>query len=155
MGNYMKINETDLVNGEGIRVSLFFSGCSHRCKNCFNQEAWDFNAGKPFTEETVDKIIELLNKPYIRGLSILGGEPFDNYSDLITICKRVKQETNNKDIWIWTGYNFSDISDKEVLNFADVIVDGRYVEEEKDLSLAFRGSKNQQIWRKIDGIWTT
>lgn len=155
MGNYMKINETDLVNGEGIRVSLFFSGCSHRCKNCFNQEAWDFNAGKLFTEETVDKIIELLNKPYIRGLSVLGGEPFDNYSDLITICKRVKQETNNKDIWIWTGYNFSDISDKEVLNFADVIVDGRFVEEEKDLSLAFRGSKNQQIWRKIDGFWTT
>lgn len=155
MGNYMKINKTDLVNGEGIRVSLFFSGCSHRCKNCFNQEAWDFNAGKPFTEETVDKIIELLNEPYIRGLSILGGEPFDNYSDLITICKRVKQEIDNKDIWIWTGYNFSDISDKEVLNFADVIVDGPFIEEEKDLSLAFRGSKNQQIWRKIDGIWTT
>lgn len=153
MANYMKILKNDLVNGEGIRVSLFFSGCNHHCNGCFNKEAWDFNCGKPFTEKTIDSIINLMDKPYIKGLSILGGEPFDNYEDLENLCKIIKEKFPNKNIWIWTGYLFENIMDKEVLSYVDAIVDGPFIEEQKNLTLAFRGSENQRIWRKIESKW--
>lgn len=150
----------DIVNGLGIRVSIFFSGCSFHCKNCFNSELWDFNYGIPFTEETISKIIELLKPDYIKGLSILGGEPFHNYDAVIKLIKKVKEIYPNKDIWIWTGYKFDDIPEecKDILDLADVIVDGRYEEDKRDLSIAFRGSTNQRIWRKSinefnDIIW--
>lgn len=150
MSNYAKINDMDIVNGLGIRVSIFFSGCSFHCKNCFNSELWDFNYGIPFTEETISKIIELLKPDYIKGLSILGGEPFHNYDAVIKLIKKVKEIYPNKDIWIWTGYKFDDIPEecKDILDLADVIVDGRYEEDKRDLSIAFRGSTNQRIWRK-------
>ena len=160
MSKYAKINYIDTVNGSGIRVSIFFSGCSFHCKNCFNSELWDFNYGIPFTEETINKIIELLAPDYIKGLSILGGEPFHNYDAVIKLIKKVKEIHPNKDIWIWTGYKFDDIPEecKDILALADVIVDGRYEEDKRDLSIAFRGSTNQRIWRKStnefnDTIW--
>ena len=160
MSKYAKINYIDTVNGSGIRVSIFFSGCNFHCKNCFNSELWDFNYGIPFTEETISKIIELLKPDYIKGLSILGGEPFQNYDAVIKLVKRVKEIYPNKDIWIWTGYKFDDIPEecKDILSLADVIVDGRYEEDKRDLSIAFRGSTNQRIWRKSinefnDIIW--
>ena len=160
MSKYAKINYIDTVNGSGIRVSIFFSGCNFHCKNCFNSELWDFNYGIPFTEETINKIIELLAPDYIKGLSILGGEPFHNYDAVIKLVKKVKEIYPNKDIWIWTGYKFDDIPEKckDILDLADVIVDGRYEEDKRDLSIAFRGSTNQRIWRKStnefnDTIW--
>ena len=160
MSKYAKINYIDTVNGSGIRVSIFFSGCNFHCKNCFNSELWDFNYGIPFTEETINKIIELLAPDYIKGLSILGGEPFHNYDAVIKLIKKVKEIYPNKDIWIWTGYKFDDIPEecKDILSLADVIVDGRYEEDKRDLSIAFRGSTNQRIWRKStnefnDTIW--
>lgn len=160
MSKYAKINYIDTVNGSGIRVSIFFSGCNFHCKNCFNSELWDFNYGIPFTEETINKIIELLVPDYIKGLSILGGEPFHNYDAVIKLVKKVKEIYPNKDIWIWTGYKFDDIPEecKDILSLADVIVDGRYEEDKRDLSIAFRGSTNQRIWRKSinefnDTIW--
>ena len=140
--------------------TIFFSGCNFHCKNCFNSELWDFNYGIPFTEETINKIIELLAPDYIKGLSILGGEPFHNYNAVIKLIKKVKEIYPNKDIWIWTGYKFDDIPEKckDILDLADVIVDGRYEEDKRDLSIAFRGSTNQRIWRKStnefnDTIW--
>ena len=160
MNNYTEIKCVDFANGSGIRVSIFFSGCNFHCKNCFNSELWDFNYGIPFTEETISKIIELLKLDYIKGLSILGGEPFQNYDAVIKLVKRVKEIYPNKDIWIWTGYKFDDIPEecKDILDLADVIVDGRYEEDKRDLSIAFRGSTNQRIWRKStnefnDTIW--
>ena len=160
MSKYAKINYIDTVNGSGIRVSIFFSGCNFHCKNCFNSELWDFNYGIPFTEETINKIIELLAPDYIKGLSILGGEPFHNYDAVIKLVKKVKEIYPNKDIWIWTGYKFDDIPEKckDIFDLADVIVDGRYEEDKRDLSIAFRGSTNQRIWRKStnefnDTIW--
>lgn len=160
MSKYAKINYIDTVNGSGIRVSIFFSGCNFHCKNCFNSELWDFNYGIPFTEETINKIIELLAPDYIKGLSILGGEPLHNYDAVIKLIKKVKEIYPNKDIWIWTGYKFDDIPEeyKDILDLADVIVDGRYEEDKRDLSIAFRGSTNQRIWRKStnefnDTIW--
>ena len=160
MSKYAKINYIDTVNGSGIRVSIFFSGCNFHCKNCFNSELWDFNYGIPFTEETINKIVELLSPDYIKGLSILGGEPFHNYDAVIKLIKKVKEIYPNKDIWIWTGYKFDDIPEKckDILDLADVIVDGRYEEDKRDLSIAFRGSTNQRIWRKStnefnDTIW--
>ena len=160
MSKYAKINYIDTVNGSGIRVSIFFSGCNFHCKNCFNSELWDFNYGIPFTEETINKIIELLAPDYIKGLSILGGEPFHNYDAVIKLIKKVKEIYPDKDIWIQTGYKFDDIPEecKDILDLADVIVDGRYEEDKRDLSIAFRGSTNQRIWRKStnefnDTIW--
>ena len=160
MSKYAKINYIDTVNGSGIRVSIFFSGCNFHCNNCFNSELWDFDYGIPFTEETINKIIELLAPDYIKGLSILGGEPFHNYDAVIKLIKKVKEIYPNKDIWIWTGYKFDDIPEeyKDILALADVIVDGRYEEDKRDLSIAFRGSTNQRIWRKStnefnDTIW--
>lgn len=160
MNNYAEIKSVDFANGSGIRVSIFFSGCNFHCKNCFNSELWDFNYGVPFTEETINKIIELLTPDYIKGLSILGGEPFHNYDAVIKLIKKVKEIYPNKDIWIWTGYKFDDIPEecKDILDLADVIVDGRYEEDKRDLSIAFRGSTNQRIWRKStnefnDTIW--
>lgn len=160
MNNYAEIKSVDFANGSGIRVSIFFSGCNFHCKNCFNSELWDFNYGIPFTEETISKIIELLKPGYIKGLSILGGEPFQNYDAVIKLVKRVKEIYPNKDVWIWTGYKFDGIPKecKDILDLADVIVDGRYEEDKRDLSIAFRGSTNQRIWRKStnefnDTIW--
>lgn len=156
--NYSAIKNCDIANGTGVRVSLFVSGCNIRCKGCFNSEAWDFKAGKPFTTKTIDKIIEMLKPDYIKGLTILGGEPYDknNRYDVMYLMNRVRQVYGNtKSIWVFSGYTFenhcfkySPRHYKDAYNFlslVDVLVDGPFVEDLKNLRLKFRGSENQRI----------
>lgn len=154
--NYAEIKNCDIANGPGVRVSLFVSGCNHHCKNCFNEVTWDFQYGAPFTDQVENKLIEALKPDYIRGLTLLGGEPmeYENQLGLLPFVKRVKQELPTKDIWCFSGYVFdTEIADmrrkwditKELLSCIDVLVDGRFVEELKDITLRFRGSSNQRI----------
>ena len=154
--NYAEIKNFDIANGLGIRVSLFVSGCTHRCKNCFNSVAWDFNYGKPFTKEVEDLIIEMLKKPSISGLTLLGGEPMEpvNQEGLIEFLRKVKKEIPEKNIWCYTGYTLEkDLLTgrahthitNEILSYIDVLVDGKFVEELKSLMLKFRGSSNQRL----------
>ncbi len=155
--NYGEIKNYDIANGEGVRVSLFVSGCTHHCKNCFNPETWSFEYGKPFTKETEDYIIECLSPDYIDGLSLLGGEPFEpqNQEVLLPFLRKIKNELPNKNIWCYTGYLFDrellsesrarcEFTD-EMLSLIDVLVDGEFVQALHDISLAFRGSSNQRI----------
>lgn len=156
--NYATIKDTDIANGEGVRISLFVSGCTHHCKNCFNKETWDFNYGQPFTQEVQDKLIKMLSPSYISGLTLLGGEPMEpqNQEGLLPFIQKVKQTFGNtKTIWCYTGYIFdkdlkpngrayTQNTDK-LLNCYDVLVDGPFVESLKDISLKFRGSSNQRI----------
>lgn len=155
--NYGEIKSFDIANGEGVRVSLFVSGCTHHCKNCFNKETWDFNFGKPFTKEVEDSIIEMLASNYIDGFSLLGGEPFEpqNQRVLTPFLKRIKENFPNKSIWCYTGYLFDDelLSESrarcectdEMLSLIDVLVDGEFVQDLYNITLAFRGSENQRI----------
>lgn len=157
--NYADIKFPDIQDGDGIRVSIYVSGCHFHCKECHNKEAWDFNYGKKFTDETIEEILEILRKPYVQGLSLLGGEPLEpvNQEGLLPLVKKVKEEFPEKDIWCWTGYNFdtdilenmyqkSEVS-KELLKRIDIIIDGQFEVENKMIDLKFRGSSNQ---RKID-----
>ena len=157
--NYADIKEVDIQDGEGVRVSLYVSGCHFHCKGCHNKEAWDFNYGKKFTEETIDRIIDLLDKDYITGLSLLGGEPLEpvNQQGLVELTNRVKEKFQNKTKWCWTGYDFErDVFGKmykenqytrDLLKNIDIIVDGEFQEENSLVNLKFRGSTNQ---KKID-----
>ena len=154
---YAEIKNCDIANGPGVRVTLFVSGCTHRCQNCFNEETWDFKYGSPFTAETENKLIDVLRPAYIKGLTLLGGEPLEhsNQQGLLPFLRRVKKELPGKDIWCYTGYTFeSDVLDKmckeweetkELLSYIDVLVDGEFVQALKDLGLRFRGSSNQRI----------
>lgn len=155
--NYATIKSYDVANGPGVRVSLFVSGCTHRCKGCFNAEAWDFNFGNPYTPEIEDQIMEYLKPWYIRGLSLLGGEPFEpaNQAALLPLLRRVRETYPDKTIWCYTGYNYEtdllagrlgpwEIT-QEMLSCIDVLVDGEFHMDEKDLSLRFKGSRNQRI----------
>ena len=155
--NYGEIKNFDIANGEGVRVSLFVSGCTHHCKNCFNKETWSFDYGEPFTGEVEDKIIAELAPSYINGLSLLGGEPFEpqNQQGLIPLLRRVKTELPDKNIWCYTGYLFDkdllgesrarcEYTD-EMLSYIDVLVDGEFVQELYSITLQFRGSSNQRI----------
>ena len=148
---YANIRKMDISNGEGVRVSLFVQGCSFHCKNCFNQETWDFNGGKEFTTVEIQKIIELADKDYIAGLSVLGGEPLhnNNVDEVFHIVATFKEKFPNKDIWLWTGFKFEDaIKDskrKFILRNIDVLVDGQFEEDKKDLTLKWRGSSNQRV----------
>lgn len=155
--NYGTIKPTDIANGEGVRVSLFVSGCTHHCPGCFNYVTWDFNYGEPFTEETEDEILNLLSRNYIDGLSLLGGEPMEpcNQRCLVNLVNRFKERYPNKNLWIYTGYTYDvdlvpggkaycEVTDM-ILDQCDVMVDGEFVESLKDISLKFRGSSNQRI----------
>lgn len=154
---YADIKTVDVANGQGVRVSLFVSGCNHHCKGCFNAQAWDFNYGNDFTEEETNKIINELEHPYVSGLSILGGEPleYQNQQGLLPLLKKVKEKYPNKNIWCYTGYEFDkDIvanmfenwpQTKELMSYIDILVDGKFEEDKKDLNLKFRGSSNQRI----------
>ena len=146
---YQKIYSFDTADGKGIRTSIFVSGCTLRCKNCFNSEAWDFDAGKEFTSKQFFQILKLLERPYCAGLSILGGEPFDQIDNnlLIELCKSA--HILGKDVWAWSGHQFEELlknsKARELLENCDVLVDGRYEDELRDLSLAWRGSSNQRV----------
>ncbi|MBO4708829.1 MAG: anaerobic ribonucleoside-triphosphate reductase activating protein [Kiritimatiellae bacterium] len=156
--NYASIRTCDIANGEGVRVSLFVSGCTHHCKGCFNEEAWDFAYGKPFTREVEDGLLAALAPSHIAGLTILGGEPMEpeNQRALVPFLRRVRDRFGlSKTIWIYTGCILekelkaesrwrTEVTD-EILAMTDVLVDGRFVEELKDISLQFRGSSNQRI----------
>ena len=145
--NYGKIKPVDVANGDGIRVSVFVSGCPHPCSGCFNQELWDYDAGEPFDNETILHILDLCSKDYITGLSLLGGEPLDpnNIMQMLYLCNAFKRKFPNKDIWCYTGYKWEDVKHLHIMNFIDVLVDGPYIEEQKDISLPFCGSRNQRL----------
>lgn len=148
--NYAALKKFDIANGPGVRVSLFVSGCRHHCKNCFNREAWDFDFGNPFTKQTEEEILAELDKDYIKGLSLLGGEPFEpeNRAALTQMLKRVREKYPEKTVWCYTGFEFEKLSDqtaREMLSLIDVLVDGKFVEELKSPDLIFRGSSNQRI----------
>lgn len=146
--NYAQIRKYDIANGPGVRTTIFLTGCTLNCKNCFNKEYQNFNFGKVFDEKAFDEIIDCLNDDNIRGLSVLGGEPFDNLAGLNDLIKNVR-ERSEKDIWVYSGYTFEELVQKDgamdVLKNIDVLVDGRFVEDLKDLKLKFRGSSNQRI----------
>ncbi|WP_310601566.1 anaerobic ribonucleoside-triphosphate reductase activating protein [Anaerosporobacter sp.] len=155
--NYGEIKKYDIANGEGVRVSLFVSGCTHHCKGCFNNETWDFAYGKEFNDDIQNEILEALGKSFINGLSLLGGEPFEpqNQEVLLPFLYKVKERYPQKNIWCYTGYTLDNdlLSESrarceytdEMLGLIDVLVDGQFKEELKDISLAFRGSSNQRI----------
>ncbi len=152
--NYATIKNCDIANGPGVRVSLFVSGCTHRCPGCFNEVAWDFAYGQPFTQETVDYILELLRPAYIRGLTLLGGEPFEpqNQGPVVELLRQVRRAFPEKSVWAFSGYLFDrDIlsgrlgDTREYLSYLDVLVDGPFIQERKNLSLRFRGSDNQRL----------
>ena len=155
--NYATIKPRDIANGPGVRVSLFVSGCTHRCPGCFNEEAWDFDYGQPFDQSTIDEILGLLQPDYVQGLTLLGGEPFDprNQPAIVELLRQIKAKYPNKSIWAFTGYLFdrdilpgrlgeSTIT-REYLGYLDVLVDGPFVQARKNLTLRFRGSDNQRL----------
>ncbi len=155
--NYAAIKNCDIANGFGVRVSLFVSGCTHHCKDCFNPETWSFNYGTPYTKETENYIIQLLQADYIKGITLLGGEPMEevNQKELVNLLRRIKTELPNKDIWCYTGYTYdTDLKQggkahyqytDEILSYLDVLVDGEFKTDLKNLSLKFRGSSNQRV----------
>lgn len=154
---YSTIKDCDIANGIGVRITLFVSGCTNHCKNCFQPQTWNFDFGEPFTEETEEKLLEMLKPDYINGLTLLGGEPMEpqNQRALVPFLKRVREAYPNKNIWCFTGFTYEvlktdgshprcEVTD-EMLSLIDVLVDGRYVDELKDLTLQFRGSSNQRL----------
>ena len=145
--NFGKIKPVDVANGEGVRVSLFVSGCPHHCKGCFNHELWNYNAGEEYNLKVASDILNLCGKSYITGLSLLGGEPLDphNLQHLTVLAYSFKRRFPNKNIWCYTGYTFEEVCQLPIMEFIDVLVDGKFIEELKDPRLKFRGSSNQRI----------
>ena len=162
--NYASIKRMDVANGPGVRMSLFVSGCTHYCKNCFNQEAWDFDYGEPFMEKELEKIVSYVSGSYVSGLTILGGEPMEpqNQEGILPLLRRMKEVCPEKSIWIYTGYDFEkDILGrmaeelpytKEILSYVDVMVDGEFIQELYHVSLRFKGSENQRIIMVQDSL---
>lgn len=161
--HYGNIKTYDIADGLGVRVSLFVSGCRNHCKNCFNPETWNFSYGKEFTKETEEEILKALKPVYIAGFSLLGGEPFEeeNQEVLADLLKKIKNTYPQKDIWCYTGYlldedlieggkKYTEFTDV-MLSYIDVLVDGKFIDEQKDITLKFRGSKNQRIFQLENG----
>ena len=154
---YGEIKNCDIANGEGVRVTLFVSGCTNHCKNCFQPQTWDFEFGRPFTAETEEELLTMLKPDYINGLTVLGGEPFEpsNQRSLLPFLRRVRETYPKKNIWCFSGFTYEELKTDgshprcevtdEMLDQLDVLVDGRFVEELKDISLRFRGSRNQRL----------
>ena len=145
---YNKIRKMDIADGPGVRVSIFMQGCSFNCKNCFNPETHDFAGGKDFTQNTVNRVLELCDKDYVEGLSILGGEPMHpkNIQGTTELAKAFKEKFPNKSLWVWSGFTFDrDLKDKDALKYIDVLVDGQYVDELHNPKLEWRGSSNQRV----------
>ena len=151
--NYATIKNCDIANGPGVRVSLFVSGCTHHCPGCFNEVAWDFDYGQPFTQQTIESILDMLRPDYIRGLTLLGGEPFEpqNQAAVVELLRQVRAALPEKTIWAFSGYLYEDIvsgklgDTREYLSYLDVLVDGPFIEAKKNLALRFRGSDNQRL----------
>ena len=154
--NYATIKNCDIANGPGVRISLFVSGCTHHCKGCFNEVAWDFDYGEPFTQQTIRTILDMMKPGYIKGLTLLGGEPFEpqNQGPIVELLRQVKKAYPQKRIWAFPGYLSEKITSptlgdwavtQEFLSYLDVLVDGPFVEEKKNLALRFRGSENQRL----------
>lgn len=154
--NYATIKNCDIANGPGVRISLFVSGCTHHCKGCFNEVAWDFDYGEPFTQQTIRTILDMMKPGYIKGLTLLGGEPFEpeNQGPIVELLRQVKKAYPQKNIWAFSGYLYEKITShtlgdwavtQEFLSYLDVLVDGPFVEEKKNLALRFRGSENQRL----------
>ena len=144
---YNIVRKMDISNGPGVRVSVFMQGCEFHCKNCFNPETWEFENGKEFTQGTIDEVLELCNKDYIKGLSILGGEPMHpkNIEGTTKLAKAFKEKYPNKTLWAWSGFSFEELKENEVFNYIDVLVDGQYKDELHDFTLKWRGSSNQRV----------
>lgn len=147
------ITYPDVNNGLGCRATIWVSGCIHKCKGCHNPETWDFNSGRVFSDEDKEKLFEVLSKPYMKGLTFSGGDPLCSYEDVLALAKEVKEKFPDKDIWLYTGFCMPFIKEHMagILDCVDVIVDGPFIEEQRDVSIAFRGSRNQVIWEKKDG----
>ncbi len=155
--NYAEIKRCDIANGPGVRTSLFVSGCRHRCPFCFNEVAWSFTAGKPFSDATMQELLDSLAPSYIRGITLLGGEPLEpeNQPDLLKLVQSVRKQYTDKNVWLYTGFTWEELHDSscraaidvldELLSLVDVMVDGRFVQDLKDITLRFRGSSNQRI----------
>ncbi|MBE7042731.1 MAG: anaerobic ribonucleoside-triphosphate reductase activating protein [Ruminococcaceae bacterium] len=145
--NYATIKSHDIANGPGVRVSLFVSGCPHHCPGCFNEETWDYQYGILYTKETEEEIITALSPTYIKGFSLLGGEPFvpEHQAVLLPLLQRIKETLPQKTIWAYSGYTWETLPDKQLLPYVDVLVDGPFIEAKKDLNLRFRGSGNQRL----------
>ena len=147
--NYIKITKNDIANGPGVRVTLWVSGCNVHCRGCHNPQTWDFSTGRLFDENAKSFIFEQLNEPYIQGLTISGGNPLDTPYPIFVLAKEVKAKFPDKDIWLYSGYTYEQICESrekfKVLHYVDVLVDGPYIEEQRDITLPFRGSKNQRL----------
>lgn len=151
---FQNITYPDVSNGTGCRVVLWLQGCSHHCEGCHNPETWDFLKGREFTDEYKEKLIEALNLPYIKGLTLSGGDPLDSYEEVYELLKEVREKCKGKDVWLYTGYRMDDIKGTDrskVLSLVDVVVDGPFMQGLRDVTLAFRGSSNQIIWKKVNG----
>lgn len=154
---YGELKKRDIANGLGVRVALFVSGCTNHCEECFNRDTWDFHFGKEYTMETENEIIEAMRPDFVRGLSLLGGEPMEpkNQPQLLSLVKRAKKELPHKDIWCYTGFTYDELLDRkaypnteiveELLSYIDVLVDGRFEKDKRNLMLKFRGSENQRL----------
>ncbi len=160
--NYAEIKKTDIANGEGVRVSLFVSGCRHACKGCFNEACWNFDYGKKFDQTAKELLFSYLDKPFIAGLSLLGGEPMEreNQEEIYKILKEFKEKFPQKDVWCYTGFTFEELAKggranfkntDEILSMIDVLVDGKFILAQKDITLKFRGSKNQRVLKLQKG----
>ena len=144
---YNLIRKMDIADGPGVRVSIFMQGCQLHCKNCFNPETWDFNGGKEFNDEVIEKVLQLCKKDHIKGLSILGGEPMNpiNREGTTRLAKKFKENFPDKNLWMWTGFKYEDLKDEEVFKYVDVLVDGQYKDELHDPTLKWKGSANQRV----------
>ena len=144
---YNLIRKMDIADGPGIRVSIFMQGCAFHCKNCFNSDTWDFNGGKEFTDETIVKVIDLCKEDHVKGLSILGGEPLhpNNIEGTTELARTFKEIYPNKNIWLWSGFTFEQVKDKDIMKYIDVMVDGQYVDELHSPLLKWKGSSNQRV----------
>jgi anaerobic ribonucleoside-triphosphate reductase activating protein len=151
--NYISVTYPDVNNGEGCRVTLWVAGCTHHCKGCHNPQSWNFNSGKLFTDEVKKELFNVLGNSYIKGLTLSGGDPLDSFDDVFELVKEIKEIFKDKDIWLFSGYSLEEIKNSEksvILEYIDVLVDGEFKEELKDLTLAFRGSSNQRILKKVN-----
>ena len=152
---YHNITKCDLLNGDGIRVVLWISGCKLHCPGCHNPQTWAFNSGIRFGEQDKEELFDAIDKSYVKGLTLSGGNPLDSYNELLPLLKEIREKFPDKDIWLYSGYYFDQIEREysEVLNYIDVIVDGPYDENKRDVELHWRGSTNQKVYRKINNEW--